>query len=139
MTYRYARTKSLWAHHQHVLEHTTVFRSIDTSHYIDTTESRTTTLTISDTLMTNNYCHNIIRSAMLLRFKRYAPLLCMLEISMYIYVHHQYTHRHVMTWAVSTRKVEKQLSVPSRIYTVDRKKHGSTFDIITLEKHARFL
>ena len=25
------------------------------------------------------------------------------------------------------------------IYTVDRKKRGSTFDIITLEKHARFL
>ena len=24
-------------------------------------------------------------------------------------------------------------------YTVDRKKRGSTFDIITLEKHARFL
>ena len=41
-----------------------------------------------------------------------------------------------------TRELSQQvrlLLVLCRQYTVNRKKRGSTFDIITLEKHARFL
>ena len=40
------------------------------------------------------------------------------------------------------RPLGRELAAAARlavIYTVNRKKRGSTFDIITLEKHARFL